>query len=323
VLNLPPRISSRLNSSQFANLHTFLVAARHLSFARAAEELCLTASAVSHRISRLETALAMKLFQRLTRQVSLTDEGERIFEILQYAMGELSEALEQSSQAEIAGSIALYVRPSVAQCWLVPRLADFVERYPLVSLDLRVGNDNVDFRTRKIDLALYYANGEFPGLTSQRLMREQLAPVCSPDYARRHRLQENPENLRHCTTLHDSLAWDHAAYDAEWTLWAEQHNLLASLPKRTLTFDRSDLSVTAAMNHAGIAIGRQQLVQKRVDRGELVLPLAGFSRSAHYDYYLVHPPLATIPKRLLAFMNWLRECASQSSPVDEKEDLLE
>ena len=313
MLNLPPRISSRLNSSQVANLHTFLVAARHLSFARAAQELCLTASAVSHRISRLETALNMKLFQRLTRQVSLTDEGERIFEILQNAMGELSEALEQSSEAEIAGSIALYARPSVAQCWLVPRLAEFIERYPLVSLDLRVGNDNIDFRTRKIDLALYYANGEFPGLTSHRLMRERLAPVCSPEYAQRHRLNENPHNLSNCTTLHDSLAWDHAAYDAEWTLWAEQHNLLSALPKRTLTFDRSDLSVTAAMNHAGIAIGRQQLVQKRVDRGELVLPFGGFSQCGHYDYYLVHPPLSTVPKRLQVLMNWLSECAQESS----------
>ena len=313
MLNLPPRISSRLNSSQFANLHTFLVAARHLSFARAAQELCLTASAVSHRISRLETALNMKLFQRLTRQVSLTDEGERIFEILQSAMGELSEALERSSQPEIAGAIALYARPSVAQCWLVPRLADFIERYPLVSLDLRVGNDNVDFRTRKIDLALYYANGEFPGLTSQRLMRECMAPVCRPEYAQRHRLHENPQNLSNCTTLHDSLAWDHAAYDAEWTLWAEQHNLLAALPKRTLTFDRSDLCVTAAMSHAGIAIGRQQLVQKRVDRGELVLPFGGFRQYGHYDYYLVHPPLNVVPKRLQVFMNWLHMCAQEQT----------
>lgn len=320
MLNLPPRISARLDSRQFANLHTFLVAARHLSFARAAQELCLTASAVSHRIGRLETALNMKLFQRLTRQVSLTDEGERIFEVLQHAMGELSEALEHSSRVEVTGSIALYVRPSIAQCWLVPRLADFVERYPLVSLDLRVGNDNVDFRTRKVDLALYYANGEFPGLKSHRLMREQSAPVCSPEYAERHRLYEQPENLKHCTTLHDALAWDHAAFDAEWTLWAEQHNLLGVLPKRTLTFDRSDLSVTAALNHAGIAIGRQQLVQKHIDSGELVLPLAGFSRSGHYDYYLVHPPLSTIPKRLLVFMNWLRECARQSAVLDDQED---
>ena len=323
MLNLPPRISSKLNSSQFANLHTFLVAARHLSFTRAAQELCLTASAVSHRISRLEAALAIQLFVRLTRQVRLTQEGERIFNILQNAMGELSDALEQSSQAEVAGAIALYVRPSVAQCWLVPRLADFFERYPLVSLDLRVGNDNVDFRTRKIDLALYYANGEFPGLTSHRLMSERLAPVCSPEYAQRHGLEGNPENLQHCTILHDSLAWEHAAYDAEWTLWAEQHNMLALLPKRSLTFDRSDLSVTAAMNHAGIAMGREQLVQKRIDRGELVLPFAGFSRSGHYDYYLVHPPLASIPQRLLVFMNWLRECAEQPPGPDKNAERRE
>ncbi|MCY1184415.1 HTH-type transcriptional regulator DsdC [compost metagenome] len=76
------------------------------------------------------------------------------------------------------------------------------------------------------------------------------------------------------------------------------------------------------MNHVGIAIGRQQLVQKRVDSGELVLPLAGFSRSGHYDYYLVHPPLGTVPKRLLVFMNWLRECALQSAPLDENEEVL-
>lgn len=312
MLNLPPRISARLNSNQFAHLHTFLVAARHLSFARAAQELCLTASAVSHRISRLETALEMKLFLRLTRQVNLTDEGERIFDILQQAMGELSEALEHSSQADIAGSIALYVRPSVAQCWLVPRLADFLERYPSVSLDLRVGNDNVDFRTRKFDLALYYANGEFPGLASQCLMQERLAPVCSPAYAQRHDLLNNPQNLKLCTTLHDSLAWDHAAFDAEWTLWAQQHNLLDALPKRTLTFDRSDLSVTAAMNHAGIAMGRQQLVQKRVDSGELILPFADFSVCGHYDYYLVHPPLSAVPKRVQVFIDWLHECAQQT-----------
>lgn len=318
MLNLPPRISSRLNSSQFANLHTFLVAARHLSFARAAQELCITASAVSHRMSRLEQALQMKLFQRLTRQVALTDEGERIFAILQQAMGDLSEALEPSSHADVAGSIALYVRPSIAQCWLVPKLADFIERYPSIALDLRVGNDNVDFRTRKIDLALYYANGEFPGLTSHKLMHEHLAPVCSPEYAQRHGLMENPQNLQHCTTLHDSLAWDHAAYDAEWTLWAAQHDLLAALPKRSLTFDRSDLAVTAALNHAGIAIGRQQLVQTHVDSGELVLPLGGFCRSGHYDYYLVHPVLDSVPKRLAVFMDWLRECAHYSSTHHEQ-----
>lgn len=148
-------------------------------------------------------------------------------------------------------------------------------------------------------------------------MRERLAPVCSPAYVQRHWLHENPDNLKHCTLLQDSLSWDHAAYDAEWTLWAEPHHMLAVLPKRSLTVDRSDLSVTAAMNHAGIAIGREQLVQKRMGRGELVLTFSGFRRSAHYDDYLVHPPLAAIPKRLQVFMNWLHECARPSPGKDD------
>ena len=254
----------------------------------------------------------MRLFQRMTRRVSLTVEGERIFEILQNAVGALSEALQQTSQAEIAGSIALYVRPSVAQCWLVPRLSDFSDRYPQVSLDVRVGNDNVDFRTRNIDLALYYANGDFPGLVSYKLMEERMAPVCSPEYAHRHELLDQPDNLRHCTLLHDSLAWDNASYDAEWRLWARHHPIETCLPERCLTFDRSDLCVIAAMNHAGVAIGRQQLVQKRIDQGELILPLGGFAPLGLNDYYLVHPAHDAMPRRLQVFMSWLHECACQS-----------
>lgn len=312
MLNLPPRLAARLNSSQFANLHTFLIAARHLSFARAADELCLTASAVSHRIGRLESALSVRLFERLTRKVRLTAEGERIFEILQHAMGELSEALQQSphsDSSDISGAIALYARPSLAQCWLVPRLADFASRYPQISLDLRVGNDNVDFRARSVDLALYYADGDFPGLVSHRLMEEKMAPVCSPEYARRHDLLATPANLRHCTLLHDSLAWNNAAHHAEWTAWAKQSGMEALLPAHGFTFDRSDLCVLAATHHAGIAIGRQQLVQEQIQRGELVLPFGGFSRSGRYDYYLVHPPLDPVPRRLQVLMDWLRECS--------------
>lgn len=194
MLNLPPRLSTRLNSSQFANLHTFLVAARHLSFALAAEELCLTPSAVSHRIARLEQALSLRLFERLTRRIRLTSEGERVFAILQGAMGQLCDALEQSPQAALSGPVALYARPSAAQCWLVPRLADFHQRYPNIALDVRVGNDAVDFRTQNIDLALLYANGEFAGLVSHALMSETIAPVCSPHYAALHGLHGAPHN---------------------------------------------------------------------------------------------------------------------------------
>ena len=314
MLNLPPRLSTRLNSSQFANLHTFLVAARHLSFALAAEELCLTPSAVSHRIARLEQALSLRLFERLTRRIRLTSEGERVFAILQGAMGQLCDALEQSPQAELSGPVALYARPSAAQCWLVPRLADFHQRYPNIALDVRVGNDAVDFRTQNIDLALLYANGEFAGLVSHALMSETIAPVCSPHYAALHGLHGAPHNLRQCTLLHDALAWENAVFDAEWQLWARQQGMLEALPQRGLTFDRSDLCVTAAVNHVGIAIGRQRLVQDRIDKGELVLPFGGFSQPGRYDYFLVHPPRDPLPARVQVLIDWLKACAAQPLP---------
>jgi LysR family D-serine deaminase transcriptional activator len=312
MLNLPPRLGDGLNSSQFANLHTFLAAARHLSFARAADELCLTPSAVSHRIGRLERGLGLKLFQRLTRQIRLTADGERIFNILQGAVGELLEALQQAPGAEVAGPLAIYVRPSLAECWLVPRLADFTARYPSVALDIRVGNDTVDFRTQNIDLALYFTSDAFPGLVSSQLMDEKIAPVCSPEYAQRHGLLDNPDNLPQCTLLHDSLAWDNATYDAEWQLWARHAGIEAKLPQRSLTFDRSDLCVLAAINHAGIAIGRYQLVQQRLERGELILPFGGFALTSRCQYHLVHPAHEPMPSRLQVFIDWLRECAANA-----------
>jgi LysR family D-serine deaminase transcriptional activator len=310
MLNLPPRAGAELNSSQFANLYTFQVAARHLSFVRAAQELCLTPSAVSHRIGRLERGLGLQLFQRLPRQIRLSADGERIFNILQGALGELREALQQAPGSEIAGPLAVYLRPSLAECWLVPRLAEFTARYPAIALDIRVGNETVDFRTQNIDLALYFSNKESPGLVTSTLMDERIAPVCSPEYAQRHGLLEHPDNLQQCTLLHDSLAWDNAAYDAEWQLWARHRRIEAKLPLRSLTFDRSDLCTLAATHHAGIAIGRQRLVQQRLERGELILPFGDFTLSSPCEYQLVHPPREPMPSRLLAFIDWLHECAS-------------
>ncbi|NMZ43106.1 DNA-binding transcriptional regulator DsdC [Pseudomonas proteolytica] len=299
----------KLNGAHLSNLHTFLVAARHLSFDRAADELCLTASAVSHRIARLEEDLSLKLFHRLPRKVDLTDDGERIFKVMQHTMDTLSEAVQERSDSQIEGQLCFYARPSVAQCWLVPRLADFTARYPGIQLDVRVGNEPIDYRTRRIDLVLCYSNGEHPGLESIRLMPERIAPVCSPHYAQAHGLMGRPERLAQCTVLHDVAAWDNISFDAEWRLWLDAVGDSSPLPDRFMTFDRSDLSTLAAINHAGVAIGREQLVRKRVQDGELVLPFGGFRQAVNYGYYLVHPAHQTMPKRLKALIDWLVEQA--------------
>ncbi|WP_248749807.1 DNA-binding transcriptional regulator DsdC [Pseudomonas sp. MWU15-20650] len=299
----------KLSGAHLSNLHTFLVAARHLSFARAAQELCLTASAVSHRIARLEEELSLKLFNRLPRRVELTADGERIFKVMQQTMDTLSQAVQERSDSQVEGQLCFYARPSVAQCWLVPRLSDFIARYPGIQLDVRVGNEPVDYRTRRIDLVLCYSNGEHPGLESIRLMPERIAPVCSPQYAQAHGLMGHPERLSACTVLHDVAAWDNTAFDAEWRLWQHATGGTTALPSRFMTFDRSDLSTLAAIHHAGVAIGREQLVRQRIEAGDLVLPFGGFQEVMNYGYYLVHPAYPTLPKRLQVLIDWLVEQA--------------
>ncbi|NBA93914.1 DNA-binding transcriptional regulator DsdC [Pseudomonas sp. R5(2019)] len=303
----------KLNGSHLGSLHVFLVAARHMSFSRAADELCLTASAVSHRINRLEEDLSLKLFHRMPRKVSLTEDGERLFSIMQRTMDELSEAVQERSHAEIAGQLTFYVRPSVAQCWVIPRLAKFTSRYPDIQLDIRVGNESIDYRTRKIDLVLCYSDGNHPGLASIHLMSERIAPVCSPLYAETNKLTGDTSQLSRCTALHDIAAWDNAAFDAEWQLWADSAGSGINLPRRFLTFDRSDLCTIASLNHAGLAMGREQLVRERITRGELVLPFGDFVDTPNYGYYLVHPHHDPMPKRLQVLIDWLVESASESS----------
>lgn len=297
-------LTATLTASQFANLHTFLVAARHASFALAAQELALTPSAVSHRIARLEAGLGLRLFERLTRQVRLSADGERIFAALQTGWDSLHAAIAGGDA--LAGSITVHARPSVAQCWLLPRLAGFTARYPDLSLDLRVGNDIVDFRAGQVDLALHYGDGGFPGLASRKLMDEGLAPVCSPEYARRHGLLDAQamHNFAGATLLHDTLAWPACAPDAEWRLWAGAQAPQVALPARSLRFDRSDLCAQAAIHHAGVAMGRRQLVQPWLDSGQLVLPFGGFALASPQAYYLVHAARA-LPARVQALLDWL------------------
>ncbi|AXE32013.1 DNA-binding transcriptional regulator DsdC [Chromobacterium phragmitis] len=303
-------LAPKLDGGQLANLHTFMTVARRMSFAAAAAELCLTPSAVSHRIARLERALDLRLFQRLTRSIRLTADGERILAALEAGLAEIESALSPAAGQEPVGRVALHAHPSIAQCWLAPRLAEFADRHPRIALDIRTGNEDPDFRGGRADLALCYSDGHFPGLASIKLMDEEMAPVCSPGYAERHALSGAPERLAGCRLLHDAQAWRHAAHDAEWMLWAQRRGCEASLPQAGLTLDRSDLCLAGAAGHAGVAIGRRRLAQPLLDSGQLMLPLGGFEPAERYAYYLAYPLRAAPSPPLQAVIDWLRRCAN-------------
>ena len=282
-----------LNGWQLSKLYTFEVAARHESFALAAEELSLTPSAVSHRINQLEEELGIQLFVRSHRKVELTHEGKRVFWALKSSLDSLNQEILDIKNQELSGTLTVYSRPSIAQCWLVPALGDFTRRYPSISLTVLTGNDNVNMQRAGIDLAIYFDDAPSSQLSHHFLMNEAIVPVCTADYARQHQLQQNPANLRHCTLLHDRQAWSNDSGTDEW-------------PQSSgIGFDRSDLAVIAAMHHVGVAMGRKRLVQKRLESGELIAPFGEMTLECHQHYYVTTLPGRQWPK-IDAFINWLQ-----------------
>ena len=117
-------------------------------------------------------------------------------------------------------------------------------------------------------------------------------------------MQDAPQHLSSATLLHDTLAWPACAPDAEWRLWLDGQAPAVNLPTRSLRFDRADLCAQAAIHHAGVAMGRRQLVQPWIDSGKLVLPFGGFALASPQAYYLVHAA-RPLPARVQALLDWL------------------
>lgn len=298
-----------LTGFQLSKLITFEVAARHESFALAAEELFLTPSAVSHQINLLEKELNIKLFLRLHRKVELTNEGKRVFLALQFSLDYLNTEIKAIQNQALAGSLTIYARPSIAQCWLVPKLSSFTECYPFIQLSILTGNENVNFQRTGIDLAIYFDNQPSFQLDYQYLMDEHIIPVCSPEYAAKFNLMGNLGNLMHCTLLHDCQAWSNGTGTDEWNSWAIHFN--AHIDSSVgISFDRSDLALIAAKNHLGITMGRKRLVEKEIERGELVLPFPEMYLRCDQHYYVASLKDRKWPK-IDAFIDWLKAAVNE------------
>ena len=294
-----------LTRHQLAKLHTFTAVARHQSFALAANELCLTPAAISHQINQLEDELGFKLFKRYHRRIELNPDGKKLFGTLQKVLYKLNQDVLDIKNREISGQLTVYCRPSIAQCWLVPRLYKFCHDHPHISLNILTGNEFIDFNRHRIDLAIYYDKLTHDELFCCELMPEHIVPVCSALYAEKHNLHNNPSNLPYCTFIHDSQAWEYNSLFNEWQEWAEDCNLNYDFTRlKSVLFDRSDLAIIAAENHMGMAMGRLCLIDASLATGKLIIPFPELQRPCRQRYYVVTPSIET-PK-INIFIEWLK-----------------
>jgi len=296
--------ASPLTSYQFSRLHTFECVARNLSFSLAAEELSITPSAVSHRINLLEKELGFLLFQRFHRRITLTPEGER----MQWALGRSFDTLNQEildiKNRELTGNLTIYSHPSIVQCLLIPRIGDFIAQHPTIHLSIVTGQEIISLANRGVDLAMYFGKLPSGKQIDEAFMQESIVPICTPQYANAHNLDGAPENLAHCTLLHDR----YNSGEDEWLTWSQHFDLALDTESKSMEFDRSDLGVLAATKHLGVAMGRLNLVQDWIKSGELIIPFSNMTLPCEHCYFMSTISERQWPK-ILAFKEWLMKIA--------------
>lgn len=289
-------------------LRTFEVVARHLSLARAADELCVTPAAVSHQIRTLEEHLGVPLFRRSGRNIFLTDAGQACLPGIRDGFERLTSAVNQIDSFGQAGILTVSVAPSFAVKWLVPRLDRFQDQQPGIDIRVSASNQLADFATDDVDLAIRYGSGRYPGLVVERLLPEAIFPVCSPDLLDRIK---TPADLQNQVLLHDDSPDDDQSCPT-WQMWFRAAGLGDAASKSGLRFTQSSLVLEAAIHGKGIALAKATLAESDLASGRLVR-LFGDATPLDFAYYIVGPERKVALPKVTAFIEWLR--AEVTPPV--------
>ena len=286
-------------------LRAFDAAARHMSFKLAAEELHVTPAALSYQIRSLEDLLQVKLFERSNRKVALSPAGVRLYPGARDAFQRLSAAVEQVAPDHNNHVLVISAGPAFSAKWLAPRLSRFLELHP--DLDPRISANLIksDFANEQIDVAVRFGGGDYPDLTSTLLMTETITPMCSPDLLLGERPLQRPEDLRNFTLIHDDslIAFPKAP---GWSTWLEQTGTRDVDTERGLRFNHADHALDAAIEGAGVVMGRAVLGERDLRLGRLIKPF-DMELPVEYSFYLVAPPDKWMSKNVSAFRDWILE----------------
>jgi LysR family glycine cleavage system transcriptional activator len=282
-------------------LRAFEAAARHLSFTRAAAELCVTQTAISHQIKQLEAHLGVALFHREPRRLSLTPDGQAWAREMRDVFARLFEAHRRlRARARTARPVlAVSVIPSFAAGWLVPRLGRFVAQHRDVDVHISPDERLVDFAAEPFDIGIRYGQGRYPGLVVEKLADDAFVVVCAPSLRARRRLA-SPDDLRRHVLLRDDEP-------GAWERWLSQNGVRDVDPAPGAVLTDSAMLVAAAVEGQGVALARRSLALDDIAAGRLVLPFPRVRPMPTGRAYYVAAPREKLARPCVAaFREWLR-----------------
>ena len=286
-------------------LRGFCAAARTLSFTQAARERFVTQSAISREVKTLEEQLGQPLFLRVNRSLQLTRAGTELFRTAQDALAAIDAATTRLTSG--GQQVAVTTTTALASTWLVQRLPRFARRHPEFDVRVAGSNDYVDLEREHFDLAVRFVLAGMPPSGGEHLFDYSVFPVCTPAVARsRARPLRTPADLaRHVRLDYEAIVYGRAWYD--WDRWADVLDLRHIRPASTLRFAHYDQTVQAALEGAGVAIGKLPHLAQHLREGRLVAPFGDGWRSPLGRFDIVAAPRAGNEQAVAAFTAWLME----------------
>ncbi|MDH4428637.1 MAG: LysR substrate-binding domain-containing protein [Acidovorax sp.] len=288
-----------------ANLQAFEAVARRRSFALAAAELHLTASAISHQVARLEAMLDIRLFERSAHGVRLSPAGEHYLLHVGAALSSITTATEDLRQG-IRNSLYVHSAPSIASLWLMPRLHRFAQACPDVSLNLSAAHTPSDFALGQSDVDIRYGIPDWGDLVVEPLFQELVVPLASPAFIRMHKLKR-VEQLLQVPLIQSNVSV------VQWSDWFTQFTSLRAPDRFPVRFDRAQMSLDAATQGLGVALESAVNAGGHLAEGKLKAVFGMDMAIRVKAHFAVYPQRHAKRPAVEAFLSWLHAEAAQTA----------
>jgi DNA-binding transcriptional LysR family regulator len=286
------------------NLLAFEAVARRRSFALAAAELHLTASAISHQVARLESELGVRLFERSAHGVRLSAAGEQYLARVGGALSAITSATEDLRQG-VSNSLYVHSAPSLASLWLIPRLRAFAQSCPDISLNLSAAHTHSDFALGQADIDIRYGVPQWPDLEVEPLFEERIVPLASPAFIREHRLRR-PEQLLELPLIQSNVSV------VQWSDWFSAFTDKRAPERFAVRFDRAQMSLDAATQGLGVALESATMAGGHLAERKL-RPVFGLEQAVKVKaHFAVYPARHARRPAVEAFLGWLHREAART-----------
>jgi DNA-binding transcriptional LysR family regulator len=287
-----------------ANLQAFEAVARRRSFVLAAAELHLTASAISHQVSRLESHLGVRLFERSAHGVRLSPAGEHYRLHVGAALNAIAAATDDLKQG-IRNSLYVHSAPSIASLWLMPRLHRFAQAYPDISLNLSAAHTPSDFALGQSDIDIRYGIPQWGDLVVEPLFMESIVPLASPAFIKQHKLKR-VEQLLEVPLIQSNVSI------VQWSDWFGRFTKQHAPDRFALRFDRAQMSLDAATQGLGVALESVVNAGGHLADRRLKAPFGLDLAVRVKAHFAVYPERHAKRPAVEAFLSWLHGEAAKT-----------